>query len=190
MPPLRRPQVGAFLVRTSVVLALLTTCYYLVPAESPLHSSETGARSIGSVLALAGSALIMRTQLRAALRQRTLRTRAEAVLTALYLLILFFALAYYRIAVQAPDQFDGIRNHTDALYFTVTITGTVGFGDITAVGTAARALVTFHMLVNLVYVGTALRLVTSLGPPQPYQDGGGPGRGTVTAAEPTDTRPS
>jgi hypothetical protein len=42
----------------------------------------------------------------------------------------------------------------------VTIVATVGFGDIHAQGTAARLLVTVHMLFNLVYLGTALRLLT------------------------------
>jgi len=37
-------------------------------------------------------------------------------------------------------QMSGLETKTDAIYFTVTIVATVGFGDITATGQAARAL--------------------------------------------------
>jgi hypothetical protein len=87
---------------------------------------------------------------------------AEALLTSLYLLIIVFATIYYFVASRSPDQFDGIADRMDSLYFTVTVISTVGFGDIHAVGTFGRALVTGQMIINLIYVGTALRLLSSL----------------------------
>ncbi|WP_407342614.1 potassium channel family protein [Pengzhenrongella phosphoraccumulans] len=101
-------------------------------------------------------------QLKARRNRRTVWTRAEGLLTALYLLILVFAIVYDRMAELSPDQFTGISSRADALYFTVTIVSTVGFGDIHATSTAARLLVTVQMLINLVYVGTALRVLSNL----------------------------
>ncbi|UZN03674.1 potassium channel family protein [Cellulomonas sp. S1-8] len=152
-----------FLGRTSLTLVLLTLCYYALPAHGPFHDVATGARWAGSAVALVGFVLLVRRSLRAAQADRTVAARAEAVLTVLYVLVLLFAVTYNVIALQAPEQFDGIETQTDALYFTVTVIATVGFGDITAVGTFARLVVTAQMLVNLVYVGTALRVLTSLG---------------------------
>jgi voltage-gated potassium channel len=40
---------------------------------------------------------------------------------------------------------------------------TVGFGDVHAQETLARALVTVQMLFNFFYLGTALRLLTNRG---------------------------
>ena len=48
---------------------------------------------------------------------------------------------------------------TDALYFTVTVFSTVGFGDITAVTEAARVLVTGQMIADIVILGIGVRII-------------------------------
>ena len=47
----------------------------------------------------------------------------------------------------------------DAMYFTVTVFSTVGFGDITAKSDLARTLVTVQMLVNLVVIGLVAKVI-------------------------------
>jgi voltage-gated potassium channel len=47
---------------------------------------------------------------------------------------------------------------TDALYFTVTVFATVGFGDITAASQSARALVTAQMILDLIVLGAVIRV--------------------------------
>jgi hypothetical protein len=42
------------------------------------------------------------------------------------------------------------------------VISTVGFGDIHATGSFARMLVTVQMLFNLIYIGTALRVLSSV----------------------------
>ena len=72
--------------------------------------------------------------------------------------LILFALLYFSLAVNAADQFDGIATKIDALYFaTVTMT-TVGFGDVAPLGQVARALVTLHLVFDVVFIA----LVTSL----------------------------
>ena len=149
----------AFLARTTFTLVLLTACYYLVPLDSPFQDAASGARWVGCLLAFGGFALVLRAQLRSARTERSLRSTAEAVLAALYLLILVFALTYHQLALRAPEQFEGIHNQTDALYFTVSIISTVGFGDVTATGTAARAVVTVQMLLDLVVLGLGIQVI-------------------------------
>jgi hypothetical protein len=43
--------------------------------------------------------------------------------------------------------------HTDALYFTVTVFTTVGFGDVTAKSDGTRLLVTAQMVADLIILG-------------------------------------
>jgi hypothetical protein len=55
-----------------------------------------------------------------------------------------------------------------ALYFTVTVFSTVGFGDITAKTDGARALVSVQMILDLILIASVARLLvtaarTSLG---------------------------
>src|SRR5688500_15842290 len=101
-------QVAAFLRRTSLTIVLLTACYYLLPADGPLHDLAAGARWAGSAVALVGFAVLVRHSLRAARADRSVLVRAEAVLTVLYVLVLVFAVTYNVIAVRAPGQFDGL----------------------------------------------------------------------------------
>lgn len=48
-----------------------------------------------------------------------------------------------------------------ALYFTVTVFATVGFGDIVAASNPMKLLVTVQMLLNLVVFGLVIRVITS-----------------------------
>jgi len=47
----------------------------------------------------------------------------------------------------------------DAMYFTVTVFSTVGFGDITAKTDLARSIVTIQMLFNLVVLGLVAKVI-------------------------------
>jgi hypothetical protein len=53
----------------------------------------------------------------------------------------------------------GRLTRTDALYFTVTVFSTVGFGDITAKTEAARPVVTGQMIVDLVVIALMVKVV-------------------------------
>jgi hypothetical protein len=47
---------------------------------------------------------------------------------------------------------------TDALYFTVTVFATVGFGDISATSQVARCFVTAQMILDLLVLGLGVRV--------------------------------
>jgi hypothetical protein len=84
--------------------------------------------------------------------------RLEALAALVYALVVFFALTYLSLATR-KDQFVDLDNRVDALYFTVSTLATVGFGDVHAVGSAARAAVTVQMAMDLLVLGIAARLV-------------------------------
>jgi voltage-gated potassium channel len=59
----------------------------------------------------------------------------------------------------SSGNFSQPLTHTDALYFTVTVFATVGFGDITAKTEAARLVVTGQMITDLVIIGLGVRVI-------------------------------
>ncbi|WP_195210606.1 potassium channel family protein [Actinomarinicola tropica] len=69
------------------------------------------------------------------------------------------AATYYGLAA-AGGHFEGLATKVDALYFTMSIVSTVGFGDIRPVGQGARLVTTLHIVVTIVVVGGAVRLLT------------------------------
>lgn len=146
---------------TTVVLVLLTAAYYALPLRLSPGDPASLVRLGISTVALALLLLVLRRQVERSRRAQSPRfLRIQWLLTTLYLLILAFAAAYAYIAFYNPEQFVGITDRTDALYFSVTLVATVGFGDVHASGTPAQLLVTVQMLFNLIYLGTALRLLT------------------------------
>ena len=52
-------------------------------------------------------------------------------------------------------------NKVGAMYFTVSVLSTVGFGDITAKTDLARSVVTGQMILNLIVLGLVIRLLTT-----------------------------
>ena len=69
----------------------------------------------------------------------------------LYLLV--FARLYLSSSLSDPGTFSEPLDHATALYVTVTLFATVGFGDIVAKTDSMRLVVTAQMLINLIVVG-------------------------------------
>lgn len=163
---LARYPLAMALWHTTVVIALLTIGYFLLPLRSPTSDAASAGRTGGTLLALALLAVVLRREsTRSRTRQSRQYHRIQQLLTALYVLVLVFAMVYAFISVRSPEQFVGLQDRVDALYFSTTVVSTVGFGDVHAEGNLARGVVTVHMLFNLIYLGTALRLLTARTPP-------------------------
>ena len=76
------------------------------------------------------------------------------------LFLVLIAATYFLMAQSDPANFNThTLTRTDALYFTVTIFSTVGFGDITATSQNARLLVTAQMILDLVILGLGVQVV-------------------------------
>ena len=99
-------------------------------------------------------------QLRAIIKARYPAIRAiEALAATAPLFLLLFAATYFLMAQADLDNFNvHSLTRTDALYFTVTVFATVGFGDIVATTQLARLLVTVQMILDLGVLGLGLRV--------------------------------
>jgi voltage-gated potassium channel len=70
-----------------------------------------------------------------------------------------FAAAYVMLADAQPQAFSEPLSRTDALYFTITVFSTVGFGDIVPVTDGARVATMVQMVGDLLVVGLVLRVM-------------------------------
>ncbi len=152
----RRRLVTLALLRAALSVTVLVVAYALAPLDGALDV-ETW---LGFALGLAVVAAVMAWQVRAIATSDVPRLRAiQAVAVGLPLLLLLFASTYVVIAANQQDSFTESLDRFDALYFTVSVFCTVGFGDIAPVTALARAVTTVQMLVGLVAVGLVARIV-------------------------------
>lgn len=158
LTPSQRRRVIAFgLLRALVAAVVLVTAYFVIPLE--------WIDALPVVLSLTVAALLLvgvtTWQVLAIIRSSDPGIRAIeslAVIAPVYLLV--FAAAYFLMERNDPGTFTSVLTRMDALYFTVTIFSTVGFGDISAVSQSARVLVTVQMILNLIVLGAGVRLLT------------------------------
>jgi Ion channel len=153
--PPRRTIVGAVL-RAVGSTAALVVIYYLLP----LDRSSTWVAVTMLVIGLAALIGVVVFQVRWILRSRFPGLRGvEALATSIPLFLLLFASTYVVMAAISASNFSEPLTRTNALYFTVTVFSTVGFGDITAKTEAARLVVTGQMIVDLVAIGLAVKVI-------------------------------
>jgi voltage-gated potassium channel len=150
-----RAVVGTVL-RSCASIVVLLVVYYAAPLDRPL-TPATGLVFVTALVLFGGAVVFEVRGILGSLRPRLRAIRALAV--GLPLLLVLFASAYCTVAAQQTGAFTESLNRTDALYFTVTVFSTVGFGDISAVSELARILVTFQMVVGLLTVGVIAKVV-------------------------------
>jgi voltage-gated potassium channel len=136
--------------------AALVAIYYLLP----LDRSSTWIAVTMLAIGLAWLIALVVFQVRWILRSRFPGLRGvEALATSIPLFLLLFASTYVVMVAISAGNFSEPLTRTDALYFTITVFSTVGFGDITAKTEAARLVVTGQMIVDLVAVGLAVKVI-------------------------------
>ena len=131
----------------------LVVLYFLMPLNP--HSAVAVALLALMVVGLAG---LIGFQAQAIVRSPRPQLRAiEALATTIPLLLTGFAACYVVMSETTPSSFNEVLSRTDALYFSVTVFATVGFGDIAAASQAGRTVVTVQMVVDLLVLGVGLR---------------------------------
>jgi voltage-gated potassium channel len=153
-PAWRRGRVVLGLLRALATAVVLVALYYLLPLDHVKDVPVTLA--VGLVILLAVTAW----QLRAIVRAKYPALRAVVALAVTVpLFVLLFASVYFVMAQASPANFGAHQlTRTDALYFTVTVFSTVGFGDITPVSQGARLVVTAQMILDLLVLGLGIRV--------------------------------
>ena len=146
------------LLRMTVSVSVLFTAYFLMPARRAGQGSDVP----WLIVELCVFAMVVAVQVPAIIKARHPVLRASealAILVPVYLLI--FARIYLSSSLNDPSAFTRTLDNVTALYFTVTVFATVGFGDIVAKTDSMRLLVTVQMLLNLVILGVVIRLLAS-----------------------------
>jgi voltage-gated potassium channel len=156
LPP-RRVTVRA-LLRSTLTATVLVVIYYALPLAGRLDGGAVSVLVIGSLV----FTVMIIWQIRAIIRADYpgLRT-IESLATAIPMFLLVFAVAYLLLDGATAAAFNEPLSKTDALYFTVTVFATVGFGDIVPRTELARIVTMSQMLADLVVIGLIVRVMIS-----------------------------
>lgn len=142
---------GPLLRWSPVILAAIgaTTLHHGVPEPG---DSTTGV-IVGVLLTLVGVALLGYAITRQVRRHRTHPdAQVQELVLLLVLVVVVFAAGYYLLDRVRPGEVAGLDTRLDALYFTLSLLTTVGFGDVHAAGQAARVLVSVQLVFDVVFV--------------------------------------
>jgi voltage-gated potassium channel len=143
-------------LRSVLIATVLVVLYYLLPLDRP-WDSDTAIRLLIGLLVFAG-VMVWGVRIIAGSRYPGVRA-AEALALALPFFLLLFASTYFVIERNSAASFTEPMTRTDALYFTVTVFTTVGFGDISPKSETARIVLMVQMLADLALLGTGLRVL-------------------------------
>ena len=144
------------LLGAAVSSAALVALYYALPLDRWSNGHTFLEMSIALALLIATVAW----HVRAIVRSAYPAIRAiEALAVTVPLFLLLFAATYYGMSRDDPAAFTQQLNRSDAVYFTVTVFSTVGFGDITPDADVARLTVTVQMLLDLVVLGLGIQVI-------------------------------
>ncbi len=165
-------------LRSVLIAAVLVVLYYVLPLDRPWDSA-TAVRLVIGLVVFAG-VMVWGVRIVAGSRYPGVRA-AEALALVLPFFLLLFASTYFVLERNSAANFTQPLTRTDALYFTVTVFTTVGFGDITAKSETARVVVIVQMLAGLAFLGAGVRVLLGAvqrGRERRSETGDGAGRAT------------
>jgi hypothetical protein len=157
LPPAKRRWLIVWAaLRSLLVAVVLVALYYVLPLDRPVDS-DTAIRLLVGLLVFAG-VMVWAVRTIAGSRYPGMRA-AEALGLIIPFFLLLFASTYFEMARASAASFNESLTRTDALYFTVTVFTTVGFGDIVATSASARVVVIVQMLAGLLLLGAGIRVL-------------------------------
>lgn len=157
-PRTGRRAARAWLVRAGVAIAVVVA-YFLLPLDH-LGPQRPVLSWVLFALLLTVVAVLLLRQIRHVFLDRP-DSRPGVVISLLIVLsVHVFSATYYALAKQ-PGQFSGLHTRLDALYFTVVTLATVGYGDITPRGQAARLVTVLQITYSFVFLTAAATALTT-----------------------------
>jgi voltage-gated potassium channel len=140
--------------------ALVLAAYFAIPIRDHPHGLDVVRLSAGLALFV----VVLLYEVRAILRSpRPMLRAADAMALVIPIFVAVFAWTYLTMAKASPRSFTQPLDRVSALYFTVTVFTTVGFGDITPVSDAARLTVTAQMVCDVLVIAAVVRLILEAG---------------------------
>lgn len=144
------------MLRGSLSTTALVVLYYLLPLDQRFG---TGV-AVRVLIGLAIFAAISVWQVRNIIGSRYPGVKAFEALGLIFpFYLLLFSSTYFVMERVSAASFTQPLTRTDALYFSVTVLSTVGFGDITPKSEVARIVLIVQMLGDFVLVGVGVRLL-------------------------------
>jgi hypothetical protein len=151
-----RRRLLAALLRASLTATVLVVLYFKLPFTGVVEASTVVLLAVGLVL----FAAVITWQVRSILKSEYPALRAiEALAAAIPLFLVVFAATYVKLDDAQAQAFSEPLTRIDALYYTITVFSTVGFGDITPLTVPARVTSMIQMLLDLVVVGLVLQVM-------------------------------
>ena len=177
-PAMRRRLIIGAVLRGLVITTVLVVLYYLLPLDRP-WGTDTAVRLLIGLLIFAGLAAWQVKAITGARYPGLRAAEALGLIVPLYLLL--FASTYFVMERASAANFTQPLTRTDALYFSVTVFTTVGFGDISAKSETARVVLIIQMLADLAVLGAGARvLLGAVQRGQQRRSGTGDGDGPAT----------
>ena len=161
-PSLRRSRVRAYVLaglRTTLGLVFIGWLYSLTPEDvRPSMLVPAILLIIGAIVYF----LILRWQVSRILRSQFPGILAgESLILSAAIFLTMFGVLYMVINSSNPQSFTEPLTHFTALYLSITILSTVGFGDVTAVTDAARTVVMIQMVLTLGFLAVTIRVLSN-----------------------------
>jgi len=152
----RRLAVLRAVLTIGVAWALILGAFYVLPFDH--LSTAHNVLRLGVVIALVAVVLVWQIRRISTAELPELRA-VEALGIIIAVFLVGFSIIYLSMSHNAGWTFSQVLNHTKALYFTITVFSTVGFGDITPRTDTARLVVAAQMLLDLAIIGVVVRLI-------------------------------
>ncbi|MFG2683463.1 potassium channel family protein [Streptomyces sp. NPDC048392] len=143
----------------AVIAGAVIVAYFLLPLDRLGPQRPLLSWLLFALLLTVVAVLLLR-QIRHVLVNRQDRRPGEVISLLIVLSVHVFSAAYYALAKQ-PGEFSGLRTRVDALYFTVVTLATVGYGDITPRGQAARVVTVLQITYSFVFLTAAATALTT-----------------------------
>ena len=149
--------------RAALALVGVIVAYYAIPVGEVPSSWDIVFASVGLLAGVGVLVWVTVRQLRVLENYQAgdPSVRLDVLALVVFIVVPLFALGYYALEQGDSAQFAEMSTKTDALYFTVSTLGTVGFGDVHATGQLARGLVTFQIAFDLVFVAALVSVLTT-----------------------------
>ncbi|MEY9968392.1 hypothetical protein ABIA33_006476 [Streptacidiphilus sp. MAP12-16] len=152
----RRRLAARALLRPLLSSTGLVALYFVLPMGERPTADSVFRLTVG----LLAVVLLIAFQARSIARSPFPRMRAiESLATSVPLFLLIFSTAYFLMERNQTNAFSQHLTRLDALYFTVTVFSSVGFGDIVPRSEPARIVTMVQMLGDLLLVGVAVRIL-------------------------------
>ncbi|HEY6314730.1 MAG TPA: potassium channel family protein [Streptosporangiaceae bacterium] len=151
----RRRLIYGTVLRGLLTTTVLVVVYYALPFGR--WNGSSALRFLAGLLIFIG---ITAWQIKTITGSRYPGLKAAQALGLIFpLYLLIFASTYYVMERASAANFSQPLTKTDALYFTVTVFSTVGFGDITPRSEPARVVLIVQMLGDIAVLGAGVRVL-------------------------------